>query len=96
MGEAFRLEHFGGGQQLGGAQTELGVFPGALRPLAGAPAQEARANADEGFQAELPGQRDDLAHLFELLDDHDHLLVQLGAEQRHANETGVLVTVADN
>ncbi len=96
VGEAFCFEHFRGGQQLGGAQTELGVFTGALRPFAGAPAQEARADADEGFQAELPGQRDDLAQLFELFDDHDHLLVQFGPEQRHANETGVLVTVADN
>src|ERR1035438_9460397 len=42
------------------------------------------------------GQRDDLAQLLELLDDHDHLLVQFGAEQRHANETSVLVAVADN
>ena len=41
-------------------------------------------------------RRDDLAQLLELLDDHDHLLVQLGAEQRHANEAGVLVTVADD
>ena len=59
-------------------------------------AQEPDADADEGFDAELPGERDDLPQFFELLDHHDHLLVQLGAEQRHANEAGVLVTVADD
>src|ERR1022692_4190165 len=96
VSEILRLEHFRSGQQLGRAQTELGVFTGALRPFAGAAAQEARADADDGLDAELPGQRDDLAQLLELLDDHDHLLVQFGAEQRHANETSVLVAVADN
>ena len=96
VGEVLRLEHFRGRQQLGRAQAELGVFAGALGPFAGAPAQQARADADERLDAELPGERDDLAQLLELLDDHDDLLVQLGAEQRHANETGVLVAVADD
>ena len=56
MGEVLRLEHFRGGQQLGGGQAELGVFPGALRPFAGAAAQQPRADADERFHAKLPGQ----------------------------------------
>ena len=49
-----RLEHLGGGQQLGRAQAELGVFAAALGPLAHAFAEQARANADQRLDADLP------------------------------------------
>ena len=82
---------------LGGAQAELGVFAARSRPTCPAPlAQQPRADADERLDAQLLGDGDDLAQFLELLDDHDDLLAQLGAQQRHADEIGVLVAVADD
>ncbi len=80
MAEVLRLQHFRGGEQLRGAQAELGVFAAALRPFARALAQQPRADADDRLDAELLGEADDLAQFLELLHHHDDLLAQLDAE----------------
>ncbi len=48
------------------------------------------------LHAHLARDGDDLAQLFELLDHHDHLLPQLDAHERHADEKGVFVAVAND
>ena len=53
MTEIFRLQHFRRREQLHRAETELGVFTTALRPFARALAQQPRANADQGLDAQL-------------------------------------------
>ena len=84
VAEIFRLQHFRRRQQFRRAQAELGVFAAALGPFARALAQQPRADADERLDAELFGDGDDLPQLLQLLDDHDDLLAELDAEQRHA------------
>ncbi len=41
-------------------------------------------------------ESDDLAKLLEFFNHHDDLLAELGAQQRHPDETGILVAVADD
>ena len=77
-------------------RPNLAFSPPLSAHLPRALAQQPRADADQRLDAELLGDGDDLAQLLELLDDHDDLLAQLGAEQRHADEAGVLVAVADD
>ena len=96
VGKIFCLEQFRSGQQLRGAQAELGVLAGAFGPFAGAAAQQPRAHADQRLDAELFGDADDLAQLLELLHHHDHFLIQLGAQQRHADEAPIFVTIAND
>ena len=96
MGQPLCLEHLGGDQKFARGQAELGMFTSAVSPLAAALAQQTHAHANDGFDAQLPGDRDNLAELFELLDDHDDLLAQLRSEQGHAHEGGILIAVAND
>ena len=96
MAEVLGFEHFGGGEQFGGAEAELGVFAAALGPFAGALAEETGADADERLDAKLLRERDDVAEFLEFFDDQDHLLAELQAEDGHLDEAGVLVAVADD
>src|SRR6185436_7488703 len=59
-------------------------------------AEQPRADADDRFHSDLPGDGDDLSQFLELFDHHDDLLAQLDAEERHADETGILVAVEDD
>src|SRR6185312_6378662 len=68
----------------------------ALRPATGAFAEQPRANSDKRFHAKLFRDRDDLAQLLELLDDHDNFFAELRADQRHFDEAGILVAVAND
>src|SRR5439155_25656900 len=54
------LEESGGGEQLGRAQAELGIFAAALSPFAHALAEQARADADERLDTDLAGVGDNL------------------------------------
>ena len=92
----FRPQHLGGGQQFGRVQAEFGIFPAAVRPFAGAFAQQARADAHQRLDPHLARHGDDLLELLELLHHHDDLLAQLDAHEGHADKQGVLVTVANN
>src|SRR3989441_1129509 len=94
--EVFRFEQFDRGEQFNCAQTELGVFAGALRPFPGPFAEQPGPDADERFDSEWPRHADDLLQLLQLLNDHDDFLAQLDPHQRHADEDGVFVTVADD
>src|SRR5581483_4813481 len=96
MAEVLGLEQLGGGEQFRGAEAELGVFAAAFGPLAGAAGEEARADAQERFDAELLGDGNDLAEFLELFDHHDDLLAELEAEDGHLDEAGILVAVADD
>src|SRR5437764_411178 len=96
VGQVFRLEQVRRGEQFDGGQTELGVFARAVRPFARAFAEQARADADEGFDAERARHADDLLQFFEFFDDHDDLLAQLDSHQRHADEVGVFIAVAND
>jgi len=95
MGEVLNLEHSVAASNSAVVRPNL-RFRRRSPPICRRPAEQPNANADQRLHAELAGQCDDLAQFLELLDHHDHLLVQLGAEQRHADEAGVLVTIADN
>src|SRR6266699_1014549 len=89
-------EQFHGGQDLSGAQAELGIFSAALGPAARAFAQEPRANADHRFDPQLFREVDNLAKFLEFLHHHDDFFAQLGAQQRDANEAGIFVAVAND
>ena len=59
--------------------------------------QQAGADADQRFDAESAWRRVMMwRKLLELLHDHDHALAELDAQQRHLDEAGVLVAVADD
>src|SRR5690349_17765209 len=94
--EVLRLEQGRGGKQFNGAQTELCIFSRAFRPFAGTFAEQAGTDANEGFDAKLARDADDLLKLLQLFHDHDHLLAQFDPHQRHADEVRVLVAVADD
>src|SRR5208337_797869 len=96
VGKVFGLEHFGSDEQFGGAEAELGILSGALGPTARTFALQAHADAHQGLDADLPGNADDLPQFLKLLDNHDDFLAQLRTQERHADETGVLVTVAND
>src|SRR5260221_12588473 len=96
LGQPLGFEHFRRHQQLGGAETELGVFAAALGPSATAFAQETRRKTDDRLDPKLFRDGDDLPQFLQLFDDHDHSLPELYAEQRDANKIRILITVADN
>jgi len=96
LGEVFRLEEFGCGDEFGGAESELGVFTSTFGPFPGAFAEEADTDANDGGDGEVLGDSDDLSKLFELFDDHNDGFAEFDAEQRHFDEAGVLVAVADD
>ena len=96
VAEVLGFEHLGGLKQLGGAQAELGILTAAFGPLTTAFAEQPGTHTDHRFDPELFGNRNDLAKLFELLNDHDHALAELDAEHGHANELGVFVAVTDD
>ena len=96
MAEVFRLQHLRRLQQFGRAQAELGVFAAAAGPAARAPAHQPRADAEQRFDIELFGNRNDMPQLLQFLDDQDDHFTQLDAEHRHLDELRVLVTIANN
>src|SRR5712671_929108 len=96
VAEVFGLENFGRSQQFGRAQPEFCVFAAAFSPLAGAFAQQARADANDRLDADLARDVNDVSKLFELLNDHDDLLAELDAEESHFDEARVFVAVADD
>ena len=96
MTETLGLHHLRGREQFRSAEAELRVLAAALRPLARAFGVQPGADADERFHADLFGNREYVAKFFQLLHDHDDALAELDAEQRHPDEAGVLVAVADD
>src|SRR6185436_4012003 len=81
---------------LGRAQAELRVFAAARRPATRAFGQQPRANAQQRFNAHLPGHRNNLPQRLELLDDHDDAFAELADEPRPLDELSVLVAVAND
>src|SRR5438093_12666466 len=96
LGQPLGFEHFSRHQQLGGAETELGVFAGALGPSATAFAQEARPKTDDRLDPKLLRDGDDLPQFLQLFDHHDHSLPKFYAEQRDAHKIRSLITVTNN
>src|SRR4029077_4442177 len=65
-------------------------------PFAGALAQEAGADADDGFDALLLGKGDDVAELLAFFAEENDLFAELEAEDGHLDEAGVFGAVADD
>jgi hypothetical protein len=53
VGEVFLFQDIGCGDEFGGAEAEFGIFAGTIGPFSGAFTEEAAADADLGFDAEL-------------------------------------------
>src|SRR6266481_4785710 len=68
----------------------------ARRPFARAFAVKADANADVRFHADFLCSADRLLKLFEFLGNDDHLLAELAAKQRDADEGRVFVAIAND
>ena len=78
MPQVLRLQHVASPPAISAVlRPNLAFSPAALGPLARALAQQPRADADQRLDAQLLGDRDDLAQLLQLLDHHDDLLAQL-------------------
>ena len=83
------------GHQLRGVQAKLRILSAAVRPLAGAAAQQPQANAQLRLHPFALGHPKDLIQLIEFLDHQNHLFTQPRAGKRRANKIGVLVAIAN-
>ncbi|MNE36696.1 hypothetical protein D3C80_1305160 [compost metagenome] len=82
--------------QLGGGQTELGLLATGVGPLARGQRRQAHAQADLRLDLELGSLIDHQGHFRLFLDDDEHVVAELLAHQRQADELAVLVAVADD
>ncbi len=96
MRESRRFQHLARGHEAGGIETKLRVLAAAGRPFARALAVQAHANADVRLDADFLRSADRLLEFLELLDHDDNGLAELAAEQSDADESAVLVAVADD
>jgi hypothetical protein len=96
MAVAFGLEEIGRRHEFNSTETELGVFTGAIGPLAGSFAEQAASDAKVGFYAELTGDGKDLVEFLEFLNHEDDVPANLSAHKGHSNEGWVLIAVADD
>ena len=94
--QAGGLEHFARDEQVRGAQSELCVLPATQRPLSRAFRREPHADSDPRLRADLSRHGENLRQLLELLDDENDALAEFRAEQRILDQTGILVSVADD
>ena len=90
------LQHFARRHQAGGIETELRVLTAARRPFSRALAVKPHTNADVRLDANFLGRANRLLEFLEFLDHDDDGLAELATEQRDANESAVLVAVADD
>src|SRR5262249_2868819 len=96
MRQAGILQHLAGGDEIGCVETELRVLAAARGPFAGAFAVQASANSNVRLDHNLLRGANDLLNLFQLFCDNDNRLPQFAAKQGYANESRILVAIADN
>ena len=92
-GGAEALDHR---QQLRRRQPELGFLTASVSPLARRQGRQAHAQADLWLDLEVGGFFDHQLNFGLFLDHDEHVVTQLLAHQRQADEFAVLVTVADD
>src|SRR5262245_35904926 len=90
------LQHLAGSDEIGCVETELCVIAAARCPFPGAFAVQASANSNVRLDPNLLRRSNDLLNLFQLFCDNDNRLPQFAAKQRYANESRILVAVADD
>ncbi|MNJ32982.1 hypothetical protein D3C77_276610 [compost metagenome] len=82
--------------QLGCRQAKLGLLATGISPLARCQRRQAHAQTNLRLDLELSRFLDHQGHFRLFLDDDEHVVTQLLAHQREANELTVLVAVADD
>ena len=83
-------------QQLGCRQTEFGFLATGVRPLARCQGRQAHTQAHLRLDLEARRLFDHQPHLGLFLDHDEHVVAELLAHQRQADELTVFVTVADD
>ena len=79
LSEVGLFKLFGGEENFRGVEAEFGVVAGGGGPFTLAASLEFGAEADEWFNPDLLGDRDDVIDLGQLLDDDDDFLANFTA-----------------
>ena len=90
------MEHIAGLDEVGGGETELGIFAAARRPFSGPLREQPHAESDHRLDRHFFGNAEDVDKFLQLFDDQDHRLAKLASEQGIPDEVRVFVAVADD
>ena len=90
-----RAQQLNGGHQFSGVEAELCILTAAVRPLAGAAAEQTHPNAELRAHAFAFGHRDNPAQFVGLLHHQNHLPTEPRAHQCGADERVVFVAIAN-
>ena len=93
VGDSLGMQDVAHRDQIGSGEAELGILASACRPLTGTLGEQSHSGTDHRFHADLFGDGEDLMEFLKLLNDEDHFLAELQAEQRGPDELVVLVAV---